>query len=222
MKTNYKFGKHHLAISVHNSLVTPNQPGHSAWGIVFSKLETVRKLKGLRYFLEIEKIETVSICFSYISALIHMAKFRIKLKVKFNTNRYSESQRTGIVQPSFTLAGCPSMAKLPFLSGFKFWQLYNDWLIEPSETVCTHSILIENDLKYSHTNSAPTLYRLVSIPVFPNFWIYVNVPILQNQAMLNQTNICLDNYPENNILVVLINPLLGEGFTPLPYSSNTV
>lgn len=96
------------------------------------------------------------------------------------------------------------------------------WLVKPSEAVCTHSILIENDLKYSCPNSVPTLCRLVSIPVFQNFWIYVNVLILQSQAVLSQINICLDNYPEKSILVVLLNLLLGEVFAPLPYSSNTV
>lgn len=43
----------------------------------------------------------------------------------------------------------------------------------------------------------------------------------KRQATLNQMNICLNNYSEQNILVVLVNPFPGEKLTFLPHGSNT-
>lgn len=43
----------------------------------------------------------------------------------------------------------------------------------------------------------------------------------KRQVTLNQMNICLNNYSEQNILVVLVNPFPGEEFTYLPHGSNT-
>lgn len=39
--------------------------------------------------------------------------------------------------------------------------------------------------------------------------------------MLNQMNICLNNYSEQNILLVVVNLFPGEELTSLPHGSNT-
>lgn len=43
----------------------------------------------------------------------------------------------------------------------------------------------------------------------------------KRQATLNQMNICLNSYSEQNILVVLVSPFPGEELTSLPHGSNT-
>lgn len=74
------FGKHHLVISVHNSLVDPYHLSDFDREIGFSKLENVRTTKGLRHFWRQRKLRPSRFVSPVLVHLTHMAKFRINLK----------------------------------------------------------------------------------------------------------------------------------------------